>query len=262
MPNMKKMIPLLGALFIMMTGAPVAAAQDITVSAAASLKSTFTKMAQQFEAANPNIKIRFNFAGSSQLAAQIEQGAPVDVFASADRRTLDDLSTKGFIGPNSVLAHNKLTAIFFKGKSTVAPPLDHLARPGVKLVLPAAKLPAAFYVTEFLTKADAAGLANRQFRARVRQNTVSEEPDIRMVATKISMGAADGAIVYATDVTPEVREKVFEVPIPQELNVRAEYMIGMVKSSAKKEAAKRFYDYVLSSKGQAVLVEAGFMLAH
>jgi molybdate transport system substrate-binding protein len=255
---MNKLLRLIAALFIVATGMQVRAADDITVSAAASLKSSFTAIVRQFEIENPNVKVKLNFAGSSQLAAQIEQGAPVDIFASADRKTLADLSGKGLIDISDVLAYNRLTAIFFKGKFSAPPGLEQLARPGVKLVMPAPKLPAAFYVAEFLAKADAAGLAQREFSARVRQNTVSEEPDIRMVATKIAIGAGDGGIVYSTDVTPDVREKVFEVPIPRELNVRAEYMIGIVKSSKKRDTAKRFYDYVLSPKGQAALSEAGF----
>jgi molybdate transport system substrate-binding protein len=250
---------IIAALCIAFTGMQVQAV-DITVSAAASLKPSFTAIVRQFEAENPAIKVRLNFAGSSQLAAQIEQGAPVDVFASADRKTLADLSEKGFIDTNNVLAYNNLTAIFFKGRLSAPPGLDQLARPGVKLVMPAPKLPAAVYVAEFLAKADAAGFSDGAFGVRVRRNTVSEEPDIRMVATKISMGVGDGGIVYSTDITPDVREKVFVVPIPQVLNVRAEYSIGIVKSSKRLNLATQFYDYVLSPKGQAALAQFGFMV--
>lgn len=241
--------------------ASLVAAQDITVSAAASLKPSFLAIGKQFEEDNPDIKLKFNFAGSGHLASQIEQGAPVDVYASADRRTLMDLVGKNLIASHGVLAHNSLTAIFFKAKTPDKPKLEDLSRPGLKLVMPSPKLPAGIYVQEFLSKADAAGLAQGQFSAAVRSNTVSEEPDIRLVATKIAMGAADGGIVYLTDVTPDLKDKVVEIAIPAALNVRAEYTIGIVATSKKKNAARRFYDHVLSLKGQAALAEFGFLPA-
>lgn len=261
MKPMKSILGLVMAVSLSLAATCATAAEDLTVSAAASLKPSFLAIGKRFESENPDIKLKFNFASTPQLASQVEQGAPVDVFAAADTKTLMDLVGKGRIQTHSVLARNSLTAVFFKSKAPAKPTLEDLIRPGVKLIMPSSKIPAAIYINDFLAKADAAGVAQGQFGSLVRRNTVSEEPDIRMVATKISMGAADAGVVYKTDVTDDIKDKVVQVAIPTEWNSRADYTIGVLGATKKKDLAKRFYDFVLSAKGQAVMIEFGFLPA-
>jgi molybdate transport system substrate-binding protein len=248
---------LLGLLSALVTQAGWAA-DNVVLSAAASLKPAFTVLVKQFEADNPGSTVTPNFASSSQLASQIMQGAKVDVFASADRKTMELLANSGQVKNPAAFAHSKLTVIFAKAAKVAQPSLEDLAKPNLRLVMPSPKIPAAAYIAEFLKKADAAGLAQGLFSARLRANTVSQEPDARMVVAKVVMGEADAAIVYATDLTADVRPKVSEVPIPASLNVQAEYVIGLVQRPHEVADAAKFMDYVRSTKGRAVLQSFGF----
>lgn len=236
------------------------AAEAISVSAAASLKAPMLALIKQFETENPDTKVRSNFAGSSQLAAQIEQGARVNVFASADRKNIESLSKKGFIDISDVLAHNKLALIFNARNAKAPPTLEALARPGLRLVAPSPNIPAGTYLETFLSKADAQGIAGGAYSSEVKKNVVSTEPDIRMVTVKVAMGEGDAGVVYVTDVTPDLKEKLTVVDIPSTLNVRAEYMVGLVKGGAS-ISARKFYDFLLSPKGQSILAGGGFLPA-
>jgi molybdate transport system substrate-binding protein len=234
------------------------AGDGIVVSAAASLKPAFTVMVRQFQSDYPAVAVRTNFASSPQLASQIAQGAQVDVFASADRKTMDQLVGTGHVKDAAAFARSRLTVIFANAAKPQNPSLESLALPNMRLVMPSPKIPAAAYIAEFVKKADAAGLAGGQFGARLQANTVSQEPDARMVVTKVALGEADAAIVYATDLTADVRSKVTEVPIPPALNVQAEYVIGLVQRSTQAADALKFFEYVRSARGQAVLRTFGF----
>jgi molybdate transport system substrate-binding protein len=245
---------------IMLAAHSAHAADEISLSAAASLKVPMLQIIKQFEAENPSVKVRSNFAGSSQLATQIEQGARVSVFASADRKNIDNLTQKGLIETSDVLAHNRLTVIFNTQNAKQGTSLESLAKPGLRLVAPSPKIPAGIYLSEFLNKADAQGLLGGAYSTAVMKNVVSAEPDIRMVAVKVAMGEGDAGVVYTTDVSPDLKSKLTVVEIPPQLNIKAEYVVGLVKSEGN-VAAKKFYSYLLSTKSQSVLVSSGFVAA-
>ena len=217
---------------------------EIKVFAAASLTAAFDKLGSDFTAAHPDTKVTFNFAGSQALATQIQQGAPADVFASADTRNMDKVAS--LVGPPRVFASNLLQIIVAKGNPKGIKGLPDLARGDLKVVLGAAGVPAGKYAQQAL---DAQHLTVKP---------VSLEANVKAVVTKVSLGEADAGIVYVTDVTAG-GDKVEGVGIPTGQNVRATYPIATVKASTHQPQAQAFADYVLGEAGQQVLEGHGFL---
>jgi len=213
------------------SGGSAASPGELRVFAAASLTAAFGKLGERFTAANGGTKVTFNFAGSQALATQIRQGAPADVFASADTTNMDKV--KDLVGTPQSFASNLLQIVVEKGNPKGVKGLDDLARSDLKVVLAAEEVPAGKYAKQVL---DQAG---------VRVQPVSQEDNVKAVVTKVALGEADAGIVYVTDVTAG-GDKVEGVEIPQELNVLATYPIATVKASKAPEAAQAFMDLVLS----------------
>jgi len=216
----------------------------IKVFAAASLTAAFTELGQQYSSANGGTKVTFNFAGSQALATQIQQGAPADVFASADIPNMDKV--KDLVGTPQSFASNLLQVVVEKGNPKGVKGLDDLANPDLKVVLAAPDVPAGKYAQQALEKADVA------------VRPVSQEDNVKAVVNKVALGEADAGIVYVTDVTAG-GDKVEGVDIPQEQNVVATYPIATVKASKAQDKAQAFMDLVLSPEGQQVLKQYGFL---
>jgi molybdate transport system substrate-binding protein len=221
-----------------------ASSGEIKVFAAASLTAAFTRIGEQFTAANGGTKVTFNFAGSQALATQVQQSAPADVFASADIPNMDKV--KDLVGTPQNFASNQLQIVVEQGNPKNIQGLDDLANADLKVVLAAPEVPAGKYAAEALGKAD------------VTVKPVSEEDNVKAVVTKVSLGEADAGIVYVTDVTAG-GDKVEGVDIPEDLNVLATYPIATVKASQAQDQAQAFMDLVLSAGGQQVLKEHGFL---
>ena len=217
---------------------------EIKVFAAASLTAAFTKIGEDFTAANGGTKVTFNFAGSQALATQIQQSAPADVFASADIPNMDKV--KDLLGTPQNFASNQLQIVVEKGNPKNVKTLEDLATPDLKVVLAAEEVPAGKYAKQILDKAG------------VSVTPVSQEDNVKAVVTKVSLGEADAGIVYVTDVTAG-GDKVEGVEIPEDQNVLATYPIATVKASKAQDQAQKFMDLVLSSEGQQVLKEYGFL---
>jgi molybdate transport system substrate-binding protein len=217
---------------------------EIKVFAAASLTAAFTDLGQQYRSANGGAKVTFNFAGSQALATQIRQGAPADVFASADIPNMDKV--KDLVGTPQNFASNLLQIVVEKGNPKGVKTLDDLANPDLKVVLAAPDVPAGRYAKQVL---DQAGVGVRP---------VSQEDNVKAVVTKVSLGEADAGIVYVTDVTAG-GDKVQGVDIPREQNVVATYPIATVKAGKAQDKAQAFMDLVLSDQGQQVLSRYGFL---
>jgi len=217
---------------------------EIKVFAAASLTAAFTELGQQYGSANGGTKVTLNFAGSQALATQIQQGAPADVFASADIPNMDKV--KDLVGTPQNFASNLLQVVVEKGNPKGVKGLEDLANPDLKVVLAAPDVPAGKYAQQALEKAG------------VTVKPVSEEDNVKAVVTKVSLGEADAGIVYVTDVTAG-GDKVEGVDIPEELNVVATYPIATVKASKAQDQAQAFMDLVLSAQGQQVLEQYGFL---
>jgi molybdate transport system substrate-binding protein len=225
-------------------GSGAATPGDIKVFAAASLTAAFTEIGQQYTTANGGAKVTFNFAGSQALATQIQQGAPADVFASADLTNMDKVTD--LVGTPRNFASNQLQIVVEQGNPRSVQGLDDLANPDLKVVLAAPDVPAGKYAAEALGKAG------------VTVEPVSEEDNVKAVVTKVSLGEADAGIVYVTDVTAG-GDKVEGVDIPEGQNVLATYPIATVKASKAQDQAQAFMDLVLSAEGQQVLKEHGFL---
>ena len=217
---------------------------EIKVFAAASLTAAFTRIGEQFTAANGGTKVTFNFAGSQALATQIQQSAPADVFASADTTNMDKV--RDLVGTPQNFASNLLQIVVEKGDPKNVKTLDDLANPDLKVVLAASEVPAGKYAAEILGKAG------------VTVKPVSEEDNVKAVVTKVSLGEADAGIVYVTDVTAG-GDKVEGVEVPEEQNVVATYPIATVKASQAPDKAQAFMDLVRSAEGQQVLKEYRFL---
>jgi len=226
------------------SGGSSGSANEIKVFAAASLTAAFTELGQQYTSANGGTKVTFNFAGSQALATQIQQGAPADVFASADIPNMDKV--KDLVGTPQNFASNLLAIVVEKGNPRNVKTLDDLAGPDLKVVLAAEEVPAGEYAKQVL---DQAGVS---------VTPVSQEDNVKAVVTKVSLGEADAGIVYVTDVTAG-GGKVEGVDIPEDQNVTATYPIATVKASETQDKAQAFMDMVLSPEGQQVLKEFRFL---
>ena len=238
------------------------AGEPITVMAAASLKDAFEAMAVDFAAERPATTVTFNFAGSQQLAQQLAEGSPGDVFATAHNKQMDDAVQAGRVAVDApaIFARNRLVVVVPADNPAGIARMKDLARPCVKLVLATAAVPAGQYALAFLANAAATAEYTAAFSPTVLSNVVSYETNVRSVLTKVALGEADAGIVYASDAPPGSTQ-VATLAIPEELNVLAEYPIAVIQESAQPAAAQAFVDYVHSEAGQATLERFGFLRA-
>lgn len=234
---------------------------QVTVYAAASLRDAFEEIGRDFETAYPAVKVVFSFSGSQLLAEQIAQGAPADVFASANQPVMDAAIRSGLIDKNSpkVFAYNRLVVIVPKNNPANLHTLADLARPGLALVLASKEVPAGGYALEVLSKASASASYGAQFRDAVLANVRSYEEDVRAAVLKTAIGEADCTIAYSTDASGAQRANLRVIDIPDELNSRAAYPIALLDNSGQHQLAQKFVDYVLSPAGQTVLKKHGFI---
>jgi molybdate transport system substrate-binding protein len=246
------------------TGTNSGGSQPITLNvfAAASLQGAFTKIGSQFHTAHSNVTVSFNFGGSDTLAGQITQGAPADVFASANVAQMNVVVKGGQISSSAVqvFAHNRLVVIVPKNNPANIQTLQDLAKPGIKIVLAAKTVPVGGYALTFLSKASADPSFSASYQANVLKNVVSYETDVKSVLSKIALGEGDAGIVYTTDAATEPNS-VTTIAIPDAFNVIATYPIAPLKNSKQSSTAQQFIAYVMSSDGQNVLASYGFIAA-
>lgn len=220
----------------------------VAVSAAASLTGPFKAIASAFEAQHPGVRVQLNLSGTPILVAQIEQGAPTDVFASADTANMDALTAAGFTsGTPRVFAHNRLEIVVAPGNPKGITGLAGLARPDVLYISEAATVPAGRYSIQALA------------RAGVSATPKSLETDVKSVIAKVELGEADAGIVYSTDVAA-AGTRVSGVTIPEQFNVVATYPVVAVRGGHA-DLAAAFIAYLLSPAGQSTLAAYGFIHA-
>ncbi len=232
---------------------------EIVVFAAASLTDVFQDMASAFRQANPKATLTFNFGSSSQLATQLGQGASADVFASADSAQMENARKSGAIaGQDRVFAGNRLVLITPRDNPAHITSVKDLADDGVKFVTAQPAVPIGAYTAQMLEKADADPAYGDGFKDRVDANTVSREDNVRQVVSKVQLGEADAAIVYSTDATPQVRDQLQIVAVPDALETPASYPIAIAKGN-NAVGGEAFVSYVLGPQGQAILARWGFL---
>jgi molybdate transport system substrate-binding protein len=223
---------------------------DLTVSAASSLTGAFTEIGRGFEDANHGVTVTFNFGPSDGLAGQIQEGAPVDVFASASPTWMDAVADDPGASGRADFAKNRLAILVPSDDPAEISSLKDLTEPGVRLVLAAEGVPAGDYAREIFEEA---GITDAAMA-----NVVSNEVDVRGVIAKVLSGDADAGIGYVTDVTPDIADQVTPVEIPDAENIIATYPIAVVAGSKETDLAQRFVDYVLGP-GEDVLHRYGFL---
>jgi molybdate transport system substrate-binding protein len=220
---------------------------NITVFAASSLTDAFNAIGTAFTQANPQAKATFSYDASSSLVQQITQGAPADLFASADQANMDKLTKAGLNGgPPQVFATNLLGIIVPAGNPKAISGVQDLAKPDLKVVLCTDGVPCGTYAKQILTTAG------------VTVKPVSLEQNVKGVVTKVTTGEADAGIVYVTDIAA-AGSKAAAVDIPRSINVVAQYPIAATKTSRGGPVDQAFINFVVGSQGQTILKKYGFL---
>ncbi len=222
-------------------------AGSIVVFAAASLKPAFTQLSQQFKTDNPGSGVEFEFAGSSELATQLTQGATADVFASADTAQMDTVVKAGLLAGNPTnFAANTLVIVTAPGNPKKIGSFADLAKPGINVVTCQQPVPC--------------GAATQRIEnsTGVRLNPVSEEPSVTDVLNKVTTGQADAALVYVTD-AKSAGGKVTTVDFPEAAGAVNVYPIAVLKKAPQATTAQKFVTLVTSDAGQKVLAQSGFV---
>lgn len=218
---------------------------QLTVSAASSLKAAFTAYGAQFSAA----KVRYSFAGSDVLAAQIQQGLHPDVFASANTQLPKKLYAKGLVAKPVVFAANRLVLAVPAGSHIHS--LAQAEAPGVTIAIGSATVPIGIYTRKVLKRLGAGA-------AKIEANIRSDEPDVAGIVGKLTEGAVQAGFVYVTDVDA-THGKLVAVALPASLQPTVAYGVAVVKGSSDQGAAQRFIQGLLNGAGRAQLTRAGFL---
>ena len=227
------------------TPGPTTAGGSLTVFAAASLTEAFGDLQAALKSSAPGVAVTYSFGGSGALVAQIEQGAPADVVATADPATMQRLVDAGLVDDRTTFARNRLEILVGPGNPKHVAAITDLARPDLKVVLADDGVPAGTYAARAL---QAAGVTVKP---------VSKEADVKAAVAKVTLGEADATIVYATDVLA-AGTRGQGVDIPSSANVVAEYAVAVVKSTKNPGAARAFVEALLDGTGQDVLRRRGF----
>jgi molybdate transport system substrate-binding protein len=214
---------------------------ELTVFAAASLSDVLPAL-------EPGAT--YSFAGSDELAAQIESGVPADVYLAASPKYPEQLEEQGLVEDLRTFATNRLVLIVPKGNPAGVATVADLAAPGVKVVVGADGVPVGDYTRSVLEALGATG---------VLANVASEEPDVKGVVAKVATGAADAGFVYATDVAAAA-DDVEAIELPADAQPPIEYVLAIVSGTARREAAEAFVDSLLGETGRQALADAGFGL--
>lgn len=220
----------------------------ITVLAASSLTGAFDRIGERFESAHPGVRVTFGFGASPALAGQVRDGAPADVIATAEERPIVRLAGEGLTGRPRSFARNHPAILVRPGNPLGVRSLADLSRPGLVLVLCAPEVPCG-------------SLARRALaRAGVVVEPRSFEADVKAAASRVMLGEADAAVVYATDVRA-AGDRADGVPVAPEHDVSTDYAVAPVVRSAQPRLAAGFVTFLFSPDAQRVLLDAGFARA-
>ncbi len=239
------MVPIFGLVF-----AGCASSDDTTTSlriaATSSLTEVFNDIGEQFMLANPDITIAFNFASSSDLALQISQGLPADVFASADVKNMAKVTDADLLlGQSVAFTTNSLEIVVEKGNPLFIDSLAQLADPSLLFVTCPIEVPIGGYTAEVLRNAG------------VTVTPASLEENVKGILTKVALGEADAGIVYRTDILA-AGNSVTGVPIADNVNVTTKYLVGALRDSQNQDASQRFIIFLSSEQGQKIFSQFGF----
>ena len=215
--------------------------EPVTVFAAASLTEVFEEL---------DGGARFNFAGSDELATQIREGAPADVYAAASPRYPSELRAEGLVEEPTIFATNRLVLIVPEDNPAGITSVDDLREDGVKLVVGAERVPVGDYARTVLETMNATAVLD---------NVVSNEEDVKGVVGKVASGEADAGFVYVTDYNA-AGDDLEAIELPEQAQAVVEYPIAVVSDTGNRAAAEEFVELVLGEEGRRALEEAGFGL--
>ena len=232
----------------------------LTVFAAASLTEAFTEIAEEYESLNPGSKVVVNFAGSQQLAQQLSQGAPADVYASADQKQMENVIHAGRVkrGTEKVFITNQLVVILPAENPGSIQDLGDLVEAGLQIILADGAVPVGRYSMEMLDNASQQSGYGVKFKEDVLNNVVSYEENVRAVLSKILLGEADAGIVYLSDAFGAQEGQIGLIDIPDQVNVTASYFLAPISDSLNPNLARKFIDFILSPAGQEIITRYGF----
>jgi molybdate transport system substrate-binding protein len=229
--------------------------QRLTVSAAASLSQVFPRIGPAFEDEHGGVAVQFSFAGTDAIVAQIEQGAPVDVFAGASASYGEGLASKGLIDTPTPFCTNSLVLVLPADDPAAISSLQDLTRAGIKLVIGAQTVPIGAYTRQVLAALD--GIYGPDYSSGVLANVVSNEDNVEGVITKVRLGEADAGFVYVTDAR-SAGDAVKTLQLPSAAQATAVYPIAVVRASRIASVAQAFVEFVTGPRGQQLLRAAGF----
>ena len=228
---------------------------ELTVLAAASLSHVFPEIGDLFTAGHRDVRFTFSFAGTDQLAAQIKEGAPADVFAGASTAYAEELLEDGSIEPFEAFCTNRLILVVPSSNPAGIAGLQDLAVKPATLVIGAEAVPIGAYTRKVLSDLDA--LYGSGYSASVLERVVSEEDSVNSILTKVASGEADGGFVYVTDAR-SAGSKVQTFDLPAEAQAVATYPAAVVVDSSHVDIARQFVAFLLEAPAQQVLGRGGF----
>jgi molybdate transport system substrate-binding protein len=239
-------------------GSPTVASAEVAVSAAASLTTPLESVRASYESSHPGIRLTVALDSSAALRTQIEQGAPADVFLSADLGNPQRLVDAGLaVGPVTRFAGNHLVIMVPKANpGSIDTPAD-LARPGVRIVAAGEQVPITAYATELIGQLGALPGYPADFAPAYEANIVSREDNVRAIVAKLELGEADGGVVYATDARGS--DELATVALPPGAAVTATYGGVIVAASAHRGESATFLSWLAGPEGQAILADFGFV---
>lgn len=239
-------------------GAPSGAGRDLTVYAAASLTAPLEAVRATYESSHPGLHLTLAFDSSAALRTQIEQGAPADIFLSADLTNPQTLADAGFAtGLVTKFAGNHLVIVVPKtNPASIDTPAD-LARPGVRIVAAGEKVPITVYATKLIEHLGAQAGYPLDFASAYEANVVSREDNVKAIVAKVGLGEADAGIVYVTDALAS--DQLATIDVPSAAAVSATYGGVVVAASPHQGEAADFLAWLAGPDGQAILADFGFV---
>lgn len=231
--------------------------EKITVLAAASLTESFDEIGKELKK-EKNIDASFNFAGSQQLVALIEQNTNADVFASADTKNMDKVAKEDKVEKSIIFTKNQLVIGKYKQSKAQIASLKDLAKDGVKIVVGDKSVPCGAYFYKALDSALKDKVIDQDTYNKILKNIKSNELNVKDIISKVQLGDADVGIVYKTDINKENKDKIDVIADDEFSKLKVEYPIAVIGVSKHKKAAQAFIDYVTSSKGKKILEDYGF----
>ncbi len=253
---------LLSLLLLMVPGAPTpnCNAGELRFFAASSLTETFIELGDTFQNQYPGEKIIFNFAGSQFLSTQIKQGAKADIFASANPGVMEALTRQQITNTPYLFAHNKLKLIVSDYARNLISNIHDTARPKRLLAIGGNHVPIGLYTRQLMKNLSVNPVYGARFVDDFFTNVVSEEINVKAIVAKVALGEVDAGIVYATDISPNLKAKLLEISLPPASSPTANYLIAELNGAENQKLADLFLKFLFGQPARAILQKHGFLL--